>query len=160
MCTFIFCDGSLLFCKIACSMLSQKAKYALKATAYLAAKYGQGPVLMPLIAQEKKIPLRFLENIFHQLKQAGLLASHRGRQGGYELLLPPAQISLAKVIRLVDGPIAMLSCVSLNFYEPCSGCDEHTCGLKRVMAEARDSLLLILEKKTLEDIIDQELNFC
>ena len=62
-------------------MLSQKAKYALKATGYLAAHYGQGPILMPVIAQEKNIPLRFLENIFHQLKQAGLLTSHRGRQG-------------------------------------------------------------------------------
>jgi Rrf2 family protein len=137
-------------------MLSQKAKYALKATAYLAAHYGEGPVLMPVIAQAKNIPLRFLENIFHQLKQEGLLTSYRGRQGGYELLIPPDQINLAKIIRLVDGPIAMLTCVSLHFYEPCVGCDEHTCGLKRVMAEARDSLLAILEKKTLTDIMDIE----
>ena len=135
-------------------MLSQKAKYALKATAYLAARYGQGPVLMPTIAQAKKIPLRFLENIFHQLKQEGLLVSHRGRQGGYELLEPPETITLAKIIRLVDGPIAMLSCVSLHFYEPCTGCDEHTCGLRRTMAQARDSVLAILEKRTLRDIID------
>jgi Rrf2 family protein len=137
-------------------MLSQKAKYALKATAYLAAHYGEGPILMPVIAQLKNIPLRFLENIFHQLKQAGLLTSHRGRQGGYELLVPPDQVNLARIIRLVDGPIAMLSCVSLHFYEPCAGCDEHTCGLRVVMAEARDSLLAILEKKTLTDIIDSE----
>lgn len=137
-------------------MLSQKAKYALKATAYLAAHHGEGPILMPVIAQAKNIPLRFLENIFHQLKQEGLLTSYRGRQGGYALLLPPDQISLAKIIRLVDGPIAMLTCVSLHFYEPCSGCDEHTCGLKRVMAEARDSLLAILEKKTLSDIMDTQ----
>ncbi len=135
-------------------MLSQKAKYALKATAYLAAHYGEGPILMPVIAHQKNIPLRFLENIFHQLKQAGLLTSHRGRQGGYELLVPPDQVNLAKIIRLVDGPIAMLSCVSLNFYQPCAGCDEHGCGLKKVMAEARDSLLVILEKKTLTDIVD------
>jgi Rrf2 family protein len=135
-------------------MLSQKAKYALKATAYLAVHYGEGPILMPVIAQAKNIPLRFLENIFHQLKQEGLLTSYRGRQGGYELLIPPDQINLAKIIRLVDGPIAMLTCVSLHFYEPCAGCDEHTCGLKRVMAEARDSLLAILEKKTLTDIMD------
>jgi Rrf2 family protein len=111
---------------------------------------------MPVIAQLKNIPLRFLENIFHQLKQAGLLTSHRGRQGGYELLVPPDQVNLARIIRLVDGPIAMLSCVSLHFYEPCAGCDEHTCGLRVVMAEARDSLLAILEKKTLTDIIDSE----
>jgi Rrf2 family protein len=141
-------------------MLSQKAKYALKATAYLAAHYGEGPILMPVIAQLKNIPLRFLENIFHQLKQAGLLTSHRGRLGGYELLIPPDQVNLARIIRLVDGPIAMLSCVSLHFYEPCAGCDEHTCGLRVVMAEARDSLLAILEKKTLKDIIDDDGNVC
>ena len=142
-------------------MLSQKAKYALKATAYLAAHYGEGPILMPIIAQYKNIPLRFLENIFHQLKQAGILTSHRGRQGGYELLIPPEQVNLARIIRLVDGPIAMLTCVSLNFYEPCAGCDEHSCGLKRVMAEARDSLLEILEKKNLTDIVDlQEITNC
>ena len=136
-------------------MLSQKAKYALKATAYLAAHYGEGPILMPHIAQEKNIPLRFLENIFHELKKAGLLTSHRGRQGGYELLVPPSEVNLARVIRLVDGPIAMLNCVSLNFYEPCPGCEEQHCGLKKVMAEARDALLLILEKKTLIDIVDE-----
>ncbi len=138
-------------------MLSQKAKYALKATAYLAARFEQGPVLMPIIAQEKNIPLRFLENIFYQLKQAGLLASHRGRQGGYELIVPPDTVSVSKVIRLVDGPIAMLSCVSINFYQPCTGCDEHSCGLKRVMAEARDALLIVLDKKTLKDIIDEDI---
>lgn len=137
-------------------MLSQKAKYALKATAYLAAHYGEGPILMPVIAQEKNIPLRFLENIFHQLKQEGLLTSYRGRQGGYELLIAPEKVTLAKIIRLVDGPIAMLTCVSLHFYEPCKGCDEHTCGLKRVMAEARDSLLAILETKSLSDIMDMQ----
>jgi Rrf2 family protein len=141
-------------------MLSQKAKYALKATAYLAAHYGEGAILMPVIAQKKNIPLRFLENIFHQLKQAGLLTSHRGRQGGYELLLAPEDINLARIIRLVDGPIAMLTCVSLHFYEPCAGCDEHTCGLRTVMAEARDSLLQILEQKTLKDIIDMEGAIC
>ncbi|TAD86920.1 MAG: Rrf2 family transcriptional regulator [Bacteroidetes bacterium] len=135
-------------------MLSQKAKYALQALSHLAGHYGQGPVLMPHIAETKKIPLRFLENIFHELKHAGLLTSHRGRQGGYELLLPPQQISLAKVIRLVDGPIAMLSCVSLHFYEPCAGCTEPTCGLRKVMTEARDNVLAILEGKTLSDIVD------
>ena len=137
-------------------MLSQKAKYALKATAYLAANYSRGPVLMPVIAAEKQIPLRFLENIFHQLKLAGLLTSHRGRMGGYELTIPPEKISLARIMRLVDGPIALLGCASLNFYEPCSGCDVATCGLRKALIEARESLVAILEKKTLKDIIDEE----
>lgn len=135
-------------------MLSQKAKYALQALSHLAEHFGQGPILMPHIAEARKIPLRFLENIFHELKQQGLLISHRGRLGGYELLLPPQEVSLAKVIRLVDGPIAMLSCVSLHFYEPCPGCTETTCGLRKVMTEARDNVLAILEGKTLQDIID------
>ncbi|HMP93938.1 MAG TPA: Rrf2 family transcriptional regulator [Phnomibacter sp.] len=136
-------------------MLSQKAKYALQALAVLAARYEQGPVLLPAIAAEKKIPLRFLENIMHQLKQEGILQSYRGRQGGYVLLLPPGQVNLATIIRKVDGPIAMLSCVSLHFYSPCQSCDEVQCGLHRVMAEARDSILAILEGKTLLDIIDK-----
>ncbi len=136
-------------------MLSQKAKYALQALAHLAANYGQGPVLIPTIAETKKIPLRFLENILHELKKEGLLVSYRGRSGGYALARHPSRIKLAQVIRLVDGPIAMLSCVSLHFYEPCEGCTERNCGLKIVMAEARDAILGVLEKKTLVDIIDK-----
>lgn len=136
-------------------MLSQKAKYALQAMGYLAAHYGEGPILIPHIAEEKHIPLRFLENILHQLKKDGLLISHRGRLGGYELNRKPAEISLAQVIRFVDGPIAMLNCVSLHFYEPCGNCKEDTCGLRDSMAEARDAVLAILEKKTLVDIMDK-----
>lgn len=135
-------------------MLSQKTKYALQALSYLASHYNEGPVLIPTIAQVKKIPLRFLENILHQLKKEGLLQSFRGRQGGYALLVAPGDISLAKVIRLVDGPIAMLSCVSLHFYEPCEGCTEQICGLRRTMAVARDAVLAVLERKTLLDIMD------
>lgn len=135
-------------------MLSQKTKYALQALSTLAANYGKGPTLIPLIAEEKGIPLRFLENILHELKQEGLLISHRGRNGGYELAKHPSRIKLATIIRLVDGPIAMLSCVSLHFYQPCDGCNEKHCGLKAVMAEARDAILAVLEKKTLADIMD------
>ncbi|HSC54224.1 MAG TPA: Rrf2 family transcriptional regulator [Phnomibacter sp.] len=135
-------------------MLSQKTKYALQALSRLAANYGKGPTLIPTIAVEKGIPLRFLENILHQLKNEGLLISHRGRNGGYELAKHPSRIKLATIIRLVDGPIAMLSCVSLHFYEPCEGCNEKHCGLKNVMAEARDAILAVVEKKTLADIMD------
>lgn len=135
-------------------MLIQKTKYALQALGYLAARYGQGPVLMPEIASRRKIPLRFLENIMHELKQEGVLISYRGRTGGYALAQHPAQIQLARIIRLVEGPIAMLSCVSLHFYQPCEGCDENHCRLKEVMAEARDAVLGVLEHKTLADISD------
>ncbi len=135
-------------------MLSQKTKYALQALSVLASNYGKGPTLIPLIAEQKGIPLRFLENILHELKQEGMLISHRGRHGGYELAKHPSRIKLATIIRLVDGPIAMLSCVSLHFYEPCEGCNERHCGLKNVMAEARDAILAVLEKRTLADIMD------
>lgn len=135
-------------------MLSQKTKYALQALSRLAANYGNGPTLIPVIAEEKGIPLRFLENILHELKKEGLLISHRGRNGGYELAKHPSRIKLATIIRLVDGPIAMLSCVSLHFYQKCDGCNEKHCGLKNVMAEARDALLAVVEKKTLADIMD------
>ncbi len=135
-------------------MLSQKTKYALQALAHLAATYGQGPVLIPIIAEHKKIPLRFLENILHELKQDGLLKSTRGRQGGYELINDPHTIRLADVIRKVEGPIAMLSCVSLHFYQRCPGCPEDHCGLNKVMVDARDAILSVLEGKSLADIQD------
>lgn len=135
-------------------MLSQKTKYALQALAHLASAYGSGPVLIPVIAENKKIPLRFLENILHELKQAGMLRSTRGRQGGYELINPPNTIRLADVIRKVEGPIAMLSCVSLHFYQRCPGCTEDHCGLNKVMIDARDAILTVLEGKTLSDIVD------
>ncbi len=136
-------------------MLNQKSKYALQALGYLAAHQHEGPVLMPVIAEKKRIPLRFLENIMHELKQEGFLTSYRGRHGGYKLAKAPEEIRLADIIRLVNGPIAMLSCVSLHFYEPCEGCTQQTCGLHDTMILARDAILSILEGKTVADIVDK-----
>lgn len=135
-------------------MLSQKSKYALQAMAYLALNYEGPPVLMPVIATTKKIPLRFLEIILHELKKEGYLSSFRGRNGGYKLAKAPNEIPLAEIIRLVNGPIALLSCVSLHFYEPCEGCNELECGLHKTMIEARDALLSVLEHRTVADLID------
>jgi len=137
-------------------MLSQKSKYALQALAYLASHQEEGPVLMPVIAEKKQIPLRFLENIMHELKKHGFLTSFRGRHGGYILAKSPKEIRLADIIRIINGPIAMLSCVSLHFYQPCDGCTEDVCGLHDVMIEARDAILSILEGRTLEDIVDKK----
>ena len=136
-------------------MLSQKSKYALKALGYLAKFHGEGPILMSTISKEKKIPLPFLENIFHELKKNDILISHRGRYGGYVLANNPEEIKLSTIIRLVNGPIAMLNCVSLNFYEPCENCDENTCGLKGTFQEARDALLNVFENRTIKDIMDK-----
>lgn len=138
-------------------MLSQKSKYALKALGYLAKFHGNGPVLMSTIAREKKIPLAFLENIFHELKKKGFLLSHRGRFGGYILAQDPDKISVALIIRIVNGPLAMLPCVSLNFYATCDDCCEATCGLRGIFQETRDALLKVLENKYLSDIIDKDL---
>jgi len=135
-------------------MLSKKTQYALKALGYLAAKYGQGPVLISEISKNKKIPIKFLETILLELKQADILESKKGKGGGYFLNQHPKKITLAKAIRLVGGPIALIPCVSKNFYEKCEDCDEATCGLRKTMIQTRDATLRILEKKTLEELID------
>ncbi len=97
-------------------MLSKKTQYAFRALSYLAENYGKGPVLISNISTEKKIPLKFLENILNELKKADLLESKKGKGGGYSLRISPRNINLATVIRVINGPIALLPCVSLNFY--------------------------------------------
>ncbi|MBA4196428.1 MAG: transcriptional regulator [Chitinophaga sp.] len=133
-------------------MLSKKTQYAFKALMYLAEKDKDGPVLIAEISKKKKIPLKFLENILLELKKAEILDSKKGKGGGYFFRVAPSKIKLAKIMRLVDGPIALLPCVSLNFYERCKNCDEKFCGLNKVMIEVRDSSLAILENKTVADI--------
>ena len=135
-------------------MLSKKTQYGLKALGYLAEKYGNGPVLIADIAEKKCIPIKFLESILLQLKQHKILESKKGKGGGYYLLDSPKKITIAQVIRIIGGPIALLPCVSLNFYEKCGDCDEENCGLRRTMAVVRDATLRVLEKKTLCDLSD------
>ncbi|RYY70268.1 MAG: Rrf2 family transcriptional regulator [Chitinophagaceae bacterium] len=135
-------------------MISKKTKYALKALGYLASLYGQGPILIAEISDKQKIPIKFLETILLQLKQHNILDSKKGKGGGYFLASAPKKISLAAVYRIIEGPIAMLPCVSLNFYEKCKDCNEQHCGLNRVLLLARDANLKILDKKTIYDLID------
>ncbi|MDO4225592.1 MAG: Rrf2 family transcriptional regulator, partial [Bergeyella zoohelcum] len=130
-------------------MLSKKSQYAFKALTYLIEKEQDKPVAISEISEQKKIPLKFLEVILLELKKADILDSKKGKGGGYFFKQKPSEISLAKIIRLVNGPIAMLPCVSLNFYSKCENCTEDHCGLNDVMAEVRDATLAILEKKTL-----------
>ena len=134
-------------------MLSKKTRYAFRALTHLAENYGKGPVLICSISERKNIPLKFLENILNELKKADLLESKKGKGGGYYLKVPPKKINLATVIRVINGPIALLPCVSLNFYEKCVDCDEKHCGMRKVMTITRDATLKILEKKTLQDIL-------
>ncbi len=133
-------------------MLSKKSQYAFKALMYLAQNNDKGPVLIAEISKKKKIPLKFLENILLELKKAGVLESKKGKGGGYYFAVSPSEVPMAKVIRLLDGPIALLPCVSLNFYERCKNCDEKSCGLHDMMVLVRDATLRVLEKKTVADI--------
>jgi Rrf2 family protein len=133
-------------------MLSRKAQYAFRALTHLVDKYDQGPVLISEIARKKRIPLKFLENILLELKKAGVLDSKKGKGGGYFINVDPKKVSVASVIRIVDGPIAMLPCVSLNFYERCKNCDEKNCGLHNIMERVRDATLHVLEHRTLQDL--------
>lgn len=133
-------------------MLSKKSQYAFKALTYLTEKYNQGPVLISEISKKKKVPLKFLENILLELKKADILDSKKGKGGGYFLKKDPARVKVATIIRLVNGPIAMLPCVSLYFYERCKNCDEKKCGLHDMMIEVRDASLAILENRTLKDL--------
>lgn len=134
-------------------MLSKKTQYALKALTFMAERKKDGPILIAEIAKKKKIPLKFLENILLELRKAGLLESKKGKGGGYFFKVDPKDIPLAQVMRLIEGPIALLPCVSLNFYQKCKDCDEKKCGLNRVMKLVRDNTLEILENKTVADLI-------
>lgn len=135
-------------------MLSKKTQYGLKALGYLAGKYNDGPVLIAEISKAKKIPIKFLEAILLSLKKNGILDSKKGRGGGYVLAKAPKQTTIADAIRIIDGPIAMLPCVSLHFYERCKDCNEKVCGLNKIMIQTRDATLKVLEKKTLQHLID------
>src|SRR5258705_11395879 len=134
-------------------MLSKKSQYAFQALMYLSEKEKEGPVLIAEIAKKKKIPLKFLENILLELKKAGILDSKKGKGGGYFLAQDPTKVKAATIIRLVNGPIAMLPCVSLYFYERCKNCDEKHCGLHDMMIEVRDATLNIVENRTLKDLM-------
>ncbi len=134
-------------------MLSNKARYALRAAAYLAERPAGVPVQIAEIAAARSIPLKFLEAILLELRKAGFLASKKGKGGGYCLAQASSDISLAAIIRVIDGPIAMLPCASLNFYQECQDCDKTSCGLNRAIAEARDAILSVLEHRFLSDIV-------
>ena len=134
-------------------MFSKKTQYAFKALTFMAERKKEGPVLIAEIAKKKKIPLKFLENILLELRKAGILESKKGKGGGYFFKIEPKDISLAQIMRLIEGPIALLPCVSLNFYQKCKDCDEKKCGLNRVMKQVRDNTLKILENKTVSDLV-------
>ncbi len=135
-------------------MISQKAKYALKALTVLAEEYGKGPILIADIAARENIPRSFLELILLELKIHRFLDSRKGRGGGYFLAKPPAQISIGQVLRAIEGPLAPLPCVSKTAYRKCDECrDERTCGVRLLMREVREATARILDSTTLADML-------
>jgi Rrf2 family protein len=134
-------------------MLSRKSKYALKALLVLTEEYGKEALLISEIAEREKIPKRFLELILLELKNHGILRSKKGKGGGYALNKPPTSISVGQVLRLIEGTLAPLPCVSKTSYERCEECkDERTCGIRILMKDVRDSTARILDSTSLADV--------
>jgi Rrf2 family protein len=137
-------------------MLTRKAKYAIRALIYLANVKDQGPVLIATLAREESIPKKFLERILLEMKTRGILQSQKGKGGGYYLSIDPAEVSMGEVVRLMDGPLAPVSCVSQTAYAPCKECkDEATCGIRSVMKEVRDAIADVLDGTTLADVVER-----
>ncbi len=137
-------------------MISQKTKYALKAMIALADEAaGSGQALrIEEIAQRSATPKRFLEHILLQIKNAGMIGSKRGRTGGYHLIKEPRAISIGELLRLVDGPIAPLPCLSRTAYQRCEDCsDETTCRVRKLFADVFYAYLLMIESLTLADLV-------
>jgi len=138
-------------------MLSQQSRYAFKALLHLATRDPQKPHPTAEIAAAANVPRKFLEAILVDLKIAGIVQSTRGKAGGYALARPPEQITFGEVIRVTDGPLALIHCASRKFYRRCLDChDEQACQLRRVMIEAREQLSAVLDHRTIADAVTGE----
>ena len=137
-------------------MLSRKSKYGLKALLILAREHGRGPVLIADLAERDAIPKKFLEAILLELKRHGFVESRKGKGGGYFLRREPTEITFGSVIRVLEGPLAAVPCVSQTAYMKCVECpDEVACGVRVAMKEVRDATARILDNTTLADINGQ-----
>lgn len=135
-------------------MISKKTKYGLKALTYLARQENNQPVQIGVISKAENISQKFLESILLTLKKNGFLGAKKGKGGGYYLLKDPKDIKMSSIMRILEGPIAMVPCVSLNFYEKCDDCpDENACAVHNLMIEVRDSTLNIFNNRSLADLI-------
>lgn len=138
-------------------MLSKKTKYAMNALTYLAKRQEEGPVLISKISEDQNIPQKFLEAILLDLKNAGYLNSKKGRGGGYYLIKDIEEVNMADIMRLFDGPIALLPCVTYKYYERCEECeDEETCGIRDVILELRNETVAQLKQASLKEILNRE----
>lgn len=152
-------------------MISKKTKYGLKALLYLARQYDKGPILIADLARAERIPKKFLEAILLALKNSGILHSKKGKGGGYYLGRHPKNITFGQAIRVMEGPLAPVPCVSETSYATCGECDnEATCGIRLVMKDVRDAMAGILDGTSLADALERMdhaeeaqkgvLNFC
>ncbi len=135
-------------------MLSKKTKYGLKALTYIARQKDVKLVPIATIAESENISHKFLESILLTLRKSGFLGSKKGKGGGYYLLKDPVDIPMTDVIRILEGPIALVPCVSLNYYEKCDDCkDEKSCSVYRLMIQVRDNTLQVFRNNTLADLV-------
>jgi Rrf2 family protein len=138
-------------------MLSQRTRYTIRALLHLADRFGEGPVQLSEIADAQKIPPKFLTVMLSQMIREGLVASRRGREGGYWLAKPPAEISYGSIVRLTRGSLGLLPCASRYAYESCKNCiTEDKCRLHRVMLMVRDETARILDGLSLADPVPAE----
>jgi Rrf2 family protein len=140
---------------LACMKLSLRGEYALRALLVLGLNYSQPVVSIRVISQQQNVPRRFLEQILNDLKSGGFVQSKRGISGGYRLARRPEEISLASVVRHLEGGLAPVSCVSQRFYEKCSCPDEARCAIRSVMQEVREAVVKIAERVTIAELCER-----
>jgi Rrf2 family protein len=135
--------------------LSKKGEYALRSLINLgiAGEVGRSLVQVAELAESEQLPVKFLEQILQALKEAGLVESARGKFGGYRLAMPMKEITIGQVVRLIDGPLAPIGCVSHSAYEKCTCPDEEHCGLRMLMLDVRNAIAGILDRYTLADVV-------
>ncbi len=133
---------------------SKKSEYGLRAMIELTQEYGRGLVKRKVLAERQHIPLGFLETILLSLKNAGLIGSRRGMNGGVFLIKPPQEVTLGQIIRILDGPLAPIACVSQTAYQKCGDCpyaETATCPIQGIMLDVRNAIASVLDHYSLED---------
>jgi Rrf2 family protein len=134
-------------------MLTQRSRYALRALIFIARANSTAPVPISVIAADQQLPRKFLEIILLELKHGGLVVSYRGKMGGYRLARPASQISFGEIIRLIEGPVALVPCVSVSAYQRCQDCfEESSCAIRKVMLVVREQTAAILDNTSLADL--------
>ncbi len=136
--------------------LTKRGEYALRALIDFGIAYELGRPLIKIgeLVQKENLPVKFLEQILMQLREAGFIDAKRGKGGGYSLARPPKEIRFGEVIRLIDGPLAPVACCSQTAYERCTCPDEEHCGLRMLMLDVRNAIARILDRYFLSDVVD------